>query len=141
RLEELASLVEVGAQYGTPDALLADLGLQSGPVAEVFKTMEEPEDLAVLSTVHQAKGLEWTAVFVPSMSEGAFPLLFSKSADAIEEERRVFHVAVTRAKDELYMIQPLMSGASDRTRVFRRLSRFMAELPPKLYETWEIEVE
>ncbi len=58
RLEELVSLVDVGAQYSTPDALLADLGLQSGPVAEVFKTMEEPEDLAVLSTVHQAKGLE-----------------------------------------------------------------------------------
>ncbi|MBU1068629.1 ATP-dependent helicase, partial [Myxococcota bacterium] len=141
RLEELVSLVEVGAQYGTPDALLADLGLQSGPVAEVFKTMEEPEDLAVLSTVHQAKGLEWTAVFVPAMSEGSFPLLFTKNPDAIEEERRVFHVAVTRAKDELYLIQPLMSGASDRTRVFRRLSRFVAELPPRLYETWEIEVE
>ncbi|PKN25922.1 MAG: ATP-dependent DNA helicase [Deltaproteobacteria bacterium HGW-Deltaproteobacteria-22] len=141
RLEELVSLVEVGAQYGTPDALLADLGLQSGPVAEVFKTMEEPEDLAVLSTVHQSKGLEWTAVFVPAMSEGSFPLLFTKNPDAIEEERRVFHVAVTRAKDELYLIQPLMSGASDRTRVFRRLSRFVAELPPRLYETWEIEVE
>lgn len=141
RLDELNSLVEVGAQYATPDALLADLGLQSGPVAEVFKTMEEPEDLAVLSTVHQAKGLEWTAVFVPSMCEGSFPLLFSKEEDAQEEERRIFHVAVTRAKDELYLVQPLMSGASDRGRVFRRLSRFISELPPKLYETWEIEVE
>ncbi len=141
RLAELRELVELSGQYGALDQLLADLGLQSGPVAEVFRDQTEPEDLVVLSTVHQAKGLEWIAVFIPSMCDGSFPLLFSgKGQEELEEERRIFHVAVTRAKDELYLVSPMMTGATDRSRVFRRVSRFISELSPKLFETWEIEL-
>lgn len=140
RIEELQQIVAIGNQYGTADEMLADLGLQSGPVAEMLQESAEPEDLAVISTVHQAKGLEWRVVFIPSLCEGSFPLLFSgKDADAQEEERRIFHVAVTRARDELYLTLPLMSASSDRSRVFRRPSRFIMELPPSLYEIWEIE--
>lgn len=143
RIEELQQIIAIGSQYTTVDAMLTDFGLQSGPVTEVFQMQREPEDRVVVSTVHQSKGLEWQIVFLPSLCEGTFPLVFSqqKGRDAVEEERRIFHVAVTRAKDELYLSFPMMSVVSDCSRVFRRPSRFITELPPLLYETWEIVVK
>ncbi len=138
--EELQQLVILGNRYADLQEMLSDLGFQSGPAAEAFAAREDLQEMAVLSTVHQAKGLEWRVVFIPSLCEGAFPLLHSrKDADALEEERRIFYVAVTRAKDELYLTLPLASAESGQSRVFRRPSRFLAELSPHLYETWEVE--
>lgn len=143
RIEELQQLIAIGSQYTTVDAMLVDFGFQSGSMAEVLRMQQEPEGRVVVSTVHQSKGLEWQIVFLASLCEGAFPLVFSrqKDGDKVEEERRIFHVAITRAKDELYLSFPMMSVVSDRSRVFRRPSRFITEVPPQLYETWEIEVK
>lgn len=66
----------------------------------------EEEGGAVLSTVHAAKGLEWDAVFVPGLAEGIFPAL---STGNLEEERRLFYVAVTRAKELLFLTWPRAS--------------------------------
>jgi DNA helicase-2/ATP-dependent DNA helicase PcrA len=88
----------------------------------------------VLSTIHRAKGLEWKNVFIPMLSEGVFPN--PKSYDEIkayEEERRIFYVAMTRAKDRLYLLYP------SRVRVYGDYqyvdpSPFLSELNSKLYK-------
>jgi len=63
------------------------------------------QEFVTLSTVHQAKGLEWPIVFIPWLADGRFPTDFAlNTGQDEEEERRVFHVAVTRAKDEVYLV-------------------------------------
>ena len=84
----------------------------------------------VLSSVHQAKGLEWRAVFVVWLADGRFPSAQAlKDRDGEEEERRLFYVACTRAKDELYLAFPLVAAPRDRERVVMKASRFLEELP------------
>ncbi|PIP16508.1 MAG: hypothetical protein COX46_01835 [bacterium (Candidatus Ratteibacteria) CG23_combo_of_CG06-09_8_20_14_all_48_7] len=80
-----------------------------GPFSTVISEAEKETDVLTLSTIHQAKGLEWKAVFIISLADGRFP--HAKSADnpgRLEEERRLFYVAVTRAKSLLYLVQPII---------------------------------
>ena len=78
--------------------------------AEGFQPGEPPEDLLTLSTVHQAKGLEWPAVFVIWLCDGHFPSAPAlRDAGGEEEERRLFHVAVTRAQDHLTLVHPILA--------------------------------
>ena len=96
----------------------------------------------VLSSVHQAKGLEWRAVFLVWLSDGRFPSAQAlRDRDGEEEERRLFYVACTRAKDELYLCFPLLVAPRDRERVVLKASRFIEELPgdPALYDRWQLE--
>ncbi len=90
-----------------------------------------PDEMVTLSTVHQAKGIEWRAVFVIWLAEGRFP---SFRMDDEEEERRLFYVAVTRARDRLSLVRPQI--ARDRYRVDTILdpSRFLSELPSEVRE-------
>ena len=90
-----------------------------------------PDEMVTLSTVHQAKGIEWRAVFVIWLAEGRFP---SFRMDDEEEERRLFYVAVTRARDRLFLVRPEI--ARDRYRVDTILepSRFLVELPSDVRE-------
>jgi DNA helicase-2/ATP-dependent DNA helicase PcrA len=97
----------------------------------------------VLSSVHQAKGLEWRAVFVVWLADGRFPSAQAlKDRDGEEEERRLFYVACTRAKDDLYLAYPLVAAPRDRERVVMKASRFLEELPPadpELFERWQLD--
>ncbi|MBQ7666532.1 MAG: ATP-dependent helicase [Kiritimatiellae bacterium] len=89
----------------------------------------------LLSTVHQAKGLEWPVVIVLWLAEGVFPsarALEDQGGD--EEERRLFYVAVTRARDRLWLMQPSLRTSPDGGRFYAEKSRFLRELPPALYE-------
>ncbi len=73
----------------------------------------DDEEKIVLSTIHQAKGLEWQAVFVMHLGAGQFPSEKSlRERKGLEEERRLFYVAVTRAKKQLYLTYPLTGGYS-----------------------------
>jgi DNA helicase-2/ATP-dependent DNA helicase PcrA len=86
--------------------------------------------------VHQAKGQEWKAVFAISLCDGMFPL--SRSLDnreGIEEERRLFYVTVTRARDELFLTYPLYRATGGDTGGFQQPSRFLEEIPPHHYQT------
>src|SRR5690606_21993033 len=82
-------------------------------------------------------------VFVLWLAEGRFPTPPSlKTAEGEEEERRLFYVAVTRAKDELYMLQPIFHVERDHTRTILRPSRFVQEVDrPELLERWVIETQ
>ncbi len=88
----------------------------------------------VLSTVHRAKGLEWRVVFIPMLSEDNFPSSRAVGdLEAFEEERRVFYVAITRSKDQLYLISPAILPTYRGLQSFR-LSQFILELNPDLYK-------
>ena len=84
--------------------------------------------------------LEWRAVFLIGLAEDRFPNARAcRTPEGLEEERRLFHVGVTRAKDELTLVHPL--AAYDRTGilVMTEPSRFLKELPGDLYERWVLE--
>jgi DNA helicase-2/ATP-dependent DNA helicase PcrA len=95
----------------------------------------------VLSTIHQAKGLEWSHVFVPRLIEESFP--HRRAIDepgGLDEERRIFYVAVTRAKNELTLTYPLTIALGGRgPSVFTQPSRFLTEIDPSLIERGAIE--
>jgi len=94
-------------------------------------TEEKP---LILSTIHRAKGLEWRVVFIPMLSEYFFPSGRNiGDPEAFEEERRVFYVAITRAKDQLYLISPAIVQTY-RGPMTARLSQFISELKPGVYK-------
>ncbi len=143
RIEDLEQLATYTATYeGDLERFLSELALVAGIAAEGISPGEVPEEKMTLSTVHQAKGLEWKAVFVIGLSEGMFPGGMAVRTDEdVEEERRLFYVAATRAEEQLYLCQPQFQEQRDGMRHLLRLSRFVNELPKDapLYERWEIE--
>jgi DNA helicase-2/ATP-dependent DNA helicase PcrA len=143
RLEDLRELVNFAHTYKNLKDFLADVTLREGFKGESILEAgdsDDPNEELVLSTIHQAKGLEWRAVFVIRLSEGQFPHLKSmESEDALEEERRLFYVASTRAKEDLTLIHPMTRYDYNEGMVISRPSIFMTELPAHVYD--EVEVE
>jgi DNA helicase-2/ATP-dependent DNA helicase PcrA len=130
RLESLAAITGLADSLAAsrPDATLADF---SAELAERAETGHAPVAAAVtLATMHAAKGLEWDAVLLPGLAEGLMPIVHARTAEAIEEERRLLYVAVTRARRHL-----ALSWAAARTpgtEGARQRSRFVADLLPPI---------
>ena len=138
RREDLNTLANFAKQYTSAGDFLDQLALLTNLDHEATANEDETE-MVTLSSVHQAKGLEWKAVFVIWMTDGMFPSSRSlENEDAIEEERRLFYVAVTRAKDELYLTYPHMRLNAGYGEMMQRPSRFLNELPKALLEEWQI---
>jgi DNA helicase-2/ATP-dependent DNA helicase PcrA len=142
RPEEL--LAALGERLSTGDEAaeedlraLARLAAASASTAQLLEALvlhgeDQPgRDAVTLSTVHQAKGLEWQVVFVLSLVEGRFPLPAREPGD-LDEERRLFYVAVTRARDELYLLRPSRDARGPLTP-----SRHLLELDG-LVERWSV---
>jgi len=109
-IEQLSLYAEKQPDLGR---FLGEVSLQEGFTARQTRSesYEEDDEKVVLSTVHQAKGLEWDAVFIINLANGQFPNdRASKEPQGIEEERRLFYVAVTRAKKYLCLSYSLTSG-------------------------------
>jgi len=140
RHEDLNTLNNYARQYQSVAEFLDQLALMGGLETETeLGTRESETEMVNLSSVHQAKGLEWKVVFVIWMSDGMFPSSRSlESDDAIEEERRLFYVAVTRARDELYLTYPIMRLNAGYGEMLQRPSRFLNEVPKELLEEWQI---
>jgi DNA helicase-2/ATP-dependent DNA helicase PcrA len=140
REEDLHQLAAFAMQFETIDDFLSQLALLTNLEADDASLLASNEQEFVrLSTVHQAKGQEWKAVFVIGLCDGMFPL--GRSLDNLEgeeEERRLFYVAVTRAKDELYLAYPVFRMTGGDTGGFQRPSRFLAELPKSNYQEFSL---
>jgi len=187
RLDDLEQLSQYALRYDDTNAFLDEVAL-ANPIAGEDVAVVGPEDeKIVLSSVHQAKGLEWRIVFVIWLADGRFPSqralrvpggivrvkpkelhaafhltdeLMKRGDLAIEElpseitddqaaeheivipgeeeERRLFYVAVTRAKQELYLVFPVMARDRGGLDVLMEPSRFIRELPGDSYEKWVI---
>jgi DNA helicase-2/ATP-dependent DNA helicase PcrA len=140
RKEDLTQLAAFARQFKDLNDFLSQLALISNVDAEVAPNQTADREAVNLSTVHQAKGLEFHTVFVIWLTDGMFPS--SRSMDErkdLEEERRLFYVAVTRAKDELYLTYSHMRLTGGYGDVFQRPSRFLKEIPNKLVEDWQVQ--
>ena len=140
RREDLNQLAAFARQFKDVNEFLSQLALISNVDAEAAPNQTGDKEAVNLSTVHQAKGLEFHTVFVIWLTDGMFPS--SRSIDtreALEEERRLFYVAITRAKDELYLTYPHMRLTGGYGDVFQRPSRFLKEIPNKLVEDWQVQ--
>lgn len=140
RLQDLEQLALFAGKYTSLNSFLTDVSLQEAFSAGVA-TNGEDDDAIVLSTIHQAKGLEWEAVFIPRLLEGSFPNGRAlDEANGIAEERRLFYVAVTRAKTKLTMSYPLVINPTG-AMILTRPSRFLDEIPSRAIERVDIQEE
>ncbi len=139
RKEDLNQLAGFARQFKDIHEFLSQLALISNVDAEPAVNQAGDTEAVNLSSVHQAKGLEFYAVFVIWLTDGMFPSTRSlDTREAIEEERRLFYVAVTRARDELYLTYPHMRLNAGYGDMFQRPSRFLKEIPTTLVEDWNV---
>lgn len=131
RLQDIDVLYDIACKYEELEKFLSDFALE--PPSNKFQDqvrplLDETEDKPLtLSTIHSSKGLEWYAVFVPHLLDGLFPSSRSmKNIEMLEEERRLFYVAASRAKQELYLTMPAFVSQWDN--YYTMPSRFIIEL-------------
>jgi DNA helicase-2/ATP-dependent DNA helicase PcrA len=138
RADDLRQLAAFAGQYSSCQDFLSELALLTSMEGETTSIRgEDGKGMITLSSVHQAKGLEWSVVFIIWLAEGRFPSLRSlaeSGGDGEEEERRLFYVAVTRARDELYLCYPRFAAERGGRAVIQRPSRFISELSEEGYE-------
>ena len=142
RRSDLEELMNYSGRFEDVLECLAQLSLMSAVDGDPSGSKAElDKEQVVLSSVHQAKGLEWKAVFVISLTDGMFPngrVLDADDDYMLEEERRLFYVAITRAKDELYLTYPQINPKSYSGDVIQRPSRFLDDCPQELLEEWQV---
>ena len=132
RLDDIEQFSLFAEGYNDLSTFLQEVSLKDGYGAVRERASDDDEQIT-LSTIHQAKGLEWDAVFVMHMSEGKFPNPKALKEDkGVEEERRLFYVAATRARKYLFLTYPIMSGFD--TLEIRQPSMFLQEIPKKSME-------
>jgi len=143
RRSDIEQLSQYGGSFDDILDFLAQLSLMSSVDGEPTGDKNERDDEKVtLSSIHQAKGLEWKVVFLIWLVDGQFPngrILEAEDIPMLEEERRLFYVALTRAKDDLYLTYPLMNPKSYSGDVICRPSRFLDDFPTNLVEEWQID--
>jgi DNA helicase-2/ATP-dependent DNA helicase PcrA len=142
RRQDIEQLERYSETFENIEDFLSQLSLLAGQDAVGAGRQEPDTESVTLSSIHQAKGLEWRAVFVVWLADGMFPnnrvIEDDDDGAKLEEERRLFYVSVTRAKDELYLTYPMIWPASHSGEVIQRPSRFLEEMPRDLMEEWRI---
>jgi DNA helicase-2/ATP-dependent DNA helicase PcrA len=142
RRADIEQLIQYGGNFEDVLEFLSQLSLMSTTDGEPTGDKAElDDDKVTLSSIHQAKGLEWKAVFLIWLVDGQFPngrILEADDEAAFEEERRLFYVALTRAKDELYLTYPMLNPKSYTGDILCRPSRFLDDFPKEMVETWNV---
>ncbi len=142
RRADIEQLSQYGGTFDDILLFLEQLSLMSSTDGQPTGDRNEPDDEKVtLSSIHQAKGLEWKAVFLIWLVNGQFPngrILEADDSDMLEEERRLFYVALTRAKDELYLSYPMTNPKSYTGEFICEPSQFLDDFPPELVEEWTV---
>ncbi len=139
RCQDLNQLSSFSDRFESTEEFLAQMSLlgntdQDAPEVGVSGSI-------TLSTIHQAKGLEWRVVFLIGLCDGMFPhqrALEDGELNALEEERRLFYVGITRAKDQLYLTYPRWNSKAYGGAFSQMPSRFLDEWPSDLVEEWQI---
>jgi|GEM_PF-1657938 len=140
RRMDIERLIEISGRYESVEEFLSDLFLSKR--IEIERDGNGGESKVTLSTVHQAKGLEWSIVFVLSVNPGDFPSSWAVAEGNLDEEERIFYVAITRAKDELFLIRQQLSEKPLRRDYFTIRSGsldFTERIPEGLVENWRVE--
>ncbi|MGH7967502.1 MAG: 3'-5' exonuclease, partial [Limisphaerales bacterium] len=140
RLEDIEQLGVFAHQFNSIEDFLTQLALLTNLEAEEDRPANKDDEQLRLSTIHQAKGLEFDVVFVIMLCDGLFPSARSlESADGEEEERRLMYVAITRARNELYLSYPLIRGGYGTSGdSLQHPSRFIREIPAELVDEWNL---
>ncbi|MGH9441977.1 MAG: ATP-dependent helicase [Thermoanaerobaculia bacterium] len=142
RLDDLEQLAQFAGGYDSLPKFLDEVSLYNELSGEDAVAGLPEDERVVLSSIHQAKGLEWSRVAVIGLSDGRFPnFRASSTAEGLEEERRLFYVACTRAKNELALTYPMLARDRYSMDVILESSRFVSELPGETYEKWVVELE
>lgn len=137
REEDLLQLANFSGGFERLEDFLNELALLTNMEKEDVKAAADT-DKVTLSTIHQAKGLEWSAVFLIWCAEGMLPLARALNDEGgVEEERRLFYVASTRAKDQLYLCYPVADYRRGTGSMIVQPSRFIRELSPRFHGTKE----
>lgn len=148
REDDLEQLSNFSFKFNSLEEFIGEMSLMTNMAEADEAEMDEMNgNKVILSTIHQAKGLEWSVVLMIWCSDGMMPLARAlKDPDGEEEERRLFYVATTRAKDQLYLCYPLISYARGLGNVNQSPSRFIRELAPSAgygkpcpYDQWIID--
>ncbi len=140
RQMDIKRIIEIAQRYENINDFLSDLAITEN--IDLDRKEGEKEESVTLTTVHRAKGLEWDVVFIISVNPGDFPSSFAISEGKIEEEERVFYVAITRAKRYLF-ISRQMTGSripyyGNRIEINGNKYDFVERIPPSLYEHWRV---
>jgi DNA helicase-2/ATP-dependent DNA helicase PcrA len=141
RLEDLEQLAVFAFQFDSTEDFLTQLALLTNVEAEDDQAAKNDAEKIKLSTIHQAKGLEFDVVFTIMLCDGLFPSARSmESGEGEEEERRLFYVAITRARNELYLCYPLERASFSKSggETMQQPSRFLSEIPGDLLNQWNL---
>lgn len=142
RAEDIGQLKAFAEGFTDCADFLGQLSLMTNLEAEAEANDDNDDESIRLTTIHQAKGLEWKVVFVIMLCDGLFPSSRSiESSEGEEEERRLFYVAVTRAQDELYLSYPRLRTSSGYGETWQQPSRFLSEFPRECANVWNVKAE
>ena len=134
RERDVEAFIDIAGRYKSVRELVDTFILEDALSGMALKETEIEEGVVTLSSVHQAKGLEWPVVFLIQMLDGAFPSAWAaRDDDQMEEERRLYYVATTRAKQYLYIVAPQVHRSAYGVTLQNR-SRFVLEVPEELYD-------
>ena len=140
RIMDIEQLIRLSRQYNHPKNFLQEISFYETFKGENVLGKMDEEETIILSTIHQAKGLEWEVVFIIGCTQGQFPHFESlEHISKLEEERRLFYVAITRAKSYLYISYPKLKYNSKSGALITKRSLFIEEISPSLYEEYDIE--
>ncbi|URZ05951.1 ATP-dependent helicase [Clostridium felsineum] len=125
RLNDVKKFIEMAEEYITIDSFIEDLILDN-------KNDDDKSDVVTISTVHRAKGLEWDNVFLPYLNDDVFPSNMSTTIEELQEEQRLFYVAITRAKKNLF-ISYIDAFSDDPKQNIQYSSKFIKQLDGRLF--------
>ena len=137
RMKDLETFVDISGTYRSLEVMIEEIALDPIEATAIdTETYQKEEAPLILSTIHSAKGLEWQSVFLIQCLDGILPSGYAiDDQEQMDEEVRLLYVAVTRAKEQLFITYPALfqSRYGD---YFTNPSRFLDDIPEKLLEPW-----
>jgi DNA helicase II / ATP-dependent DNA helicase PcrA len=136
RERDIEHFQDLAERYRSLESMLADMALEppNDSIGDVL-AVDPEEGYVTLSTIHSAKGLEWRVAFLIWVADGRFPGPMSVRPEELEEERRLMYVAITRARDELYLTYPIYMMDRSLGYVMGRASRFIDDIEASFLPT------